>query len=300
MTRTVTRSAERAAPVPVPAVAPRARAAAWAGRAAKAAVLAVWLLITLFPLYWVVITSLKPRSEIFTLPLRYWPGDLTLEHYAELFSFADFGTYLLNSLLVSLAAAAAVTVIGVLGGYVLARFEFRGRGALMLAYLVTQMIPLFIALGPLYLLMSDLDLLNRLAGLMLVYVAMLVPFCTIIMRGFYERVPVALEEAAQVDGASRLTAMARVVIPVMLPGIAATFIFGFVQCWNELFLAITFIDSEDAKTIPVAMNSFITQYDIDWGAMSAATVISVIPTLIMFAAIRRYIVEGLTAGAVKG
>ncbi|MER5997051.1 carbohydrate ABC transporter permease [Nonomuraea angiospora] len=267
---------------------------------AKVVVLGAWLLITLFPLYWIVVTSLKPKSEIFSMPLRYWPGNLTFEHYEELFSFADFGAYLLNSLLVSLVAAGVVTAIGVLGGYTLARFAFPGRGALMLAFLVTQMIPLFIALGPLYLLMSDLDLLNRLAGLMLVYVAMLVPFATIIMRGFYERVPVALEEAAQVDGASRLVAMVRVVIPVMLPGIAATFIFAFVQCWNELFLAITFIDSEDAKTIPVAMNSFITQYDIDWGSMAAATVISVLPTLVLFAAIRRYIVEGLTAGAVKG
>ncbi|MET8869542.1 carbohydrate ABC transporter permease [Nonomuraea sp. NPDC004580] len=268
--------------------------------AAKVLVLGVWLLITLFPLYWIVVTSLKPQPEIFSVPLRYWPSKVTFEHYEELFSFADFGTYLLNSLLVSIVSAGVVTAIGVLGGYTLARFAFPGRGALMLAFLVTQMIPLFIALGPLYLLMSDLDLLNRLAGLMLVYVAMLVPFSTIIMRGFYERVPVALEEAAQVDGASRLVAMVRVVIPVMLPGIAATFIFAFVQCWNELFLAITFIDSEDAKTIPVAMNSFITQYDIDWGSMAAATVVSVLPTLVLFAAVRRYIVEGLTAGAVKG
>ncbi|MEV4888022.1 carbohydrate ABC transporter permease [Nonomuraea sp. NPDC055795] len=266
----------------------------------KGTVLGAWLLITVFPLYWIVVTSLKPKAEIFSMPLKYWPANLTFEHYAELFEFADFGRYLANSLMVSLVAAAAVTVIGVLGGYTLARFTFPGRGALMLAFLVTQMIPLFIALGPLYLLMSDLDLLNRLAGLMVVYVAMLVPFSTIIMRGFYERVPVALEEAAQVDGASRLSALVRVVIPVMLPGIAATFIFAFVQCWNELFLAITFIDSEDAKTVPVAMNSFITQYDIDWGSMAAATVVSVIPTLILFAAIRRYIVEGLTAGAVKG
>ncbi|TDC90483.1 carbohydrate ABC transporter permease [Nonomuraea deserti] len=268
--------------------------------AAKAVVLGAWLLITLFPLYWILVTSLKPKSEIFSMPLKYWPGEVTFEHYEELFSFADFGVYLLNSLIVSLVAAGVVTAVGVLGGYTLARFAFPGRGAVMLAFLVTQMIPLFIALGPLYLLMSDLDLLNRLSGLMLVYVAMLVPFATIIMRGFYERVPVALEEAAQVDGASRLVAMVRVVIPVMLPGIAATFIFAFVQCWNELFLAITFIDSEDAKTIPVAMNSFITQYDIDWGSMAAATVISVLPTLVLFAAIRRYIVEGLTAGAVKG
>ncbi|MEO3791372.1 carbohydrate ABC transporter permease [Nonomuraea sp. B10E15] len=268
--------------------------------AVKAVVLGAWLLITLFPLYWILVTSLKPKAEIFSMPLKYWPGEVTFEHYEELFSFADFGVYLMNSLIVSLVSAGVVTAVGVLGGYTLARFAFPGRGAVMLAFLVTQMIPLFIALGPLYLLMSDLDLLNRLSGLMLVYVAMLVPFATIIMRGFYERVPVALEEAAQVDGASRLVAMVRVVIPVMLPGIAATFIFAFVQCWNELFLAITFIDSEDAKTIPVAMNSFITQYDIDWGSMAAATVISVLPTLVLFAAIRRYIVEGLTAGAVKG
>jgi multiple sugar transport system permease protein len=269
-------------------------------RVVKAVILGAWLLVTVFPLYWIAVTSLKPQAEIFSMPLRYWPGTVTFEHYAELFAFADIGRYLANSLLVSLVSAAAVTVIGVLGGYTLARFDFPGRGALMLGFLVTQMIPLFIALGPLYLLMSDLDLLNRLAGLMVVYVAMLVPFSTVIMRGFYERVPVALEEAAQVDGASRLGAMVRVVVPVMLPGVAATFIFAFVQCWNELFLAITFLDSEDAKTVPVAMNSFITQYDVDWGAMAAATVVSVVPTLILFAAIRRYLVEGLTAGAVKG
>jgi multiple sugar transport system permease protein len=270
------------------------------GRAAKAAALTAWLVVTAFPLYWIAVTSLKPTSEIFTVPLRYLPGDLSFEHYKDLFGFANFVTYIRNSLLVSLAAAAIVTAIGVLGGYVLARFEFAGKAQLMMAFLVTQMIPLFIALGPLYLLMSRLALLNRLSGLVLVYVAMLVPFSTIIMRGFYQNVPTALEEAAMVDGCSRLAALARVVVPVMLPGIAATFIFDFVQCWNELFLAITFIDSESAKTIPVAMNSFITQYDIDWGSMSAATVVSVIPTLVLFAFARRYIVEGLTSGAVRG
>lgn len=270
------------------------------GRVAKFVVLAAWLAITVFPLYWILVTSLKPTAEIFTVPLRYLPAAPTLEHYQDLFGFASFGAYLRNSLVVSLASAAAVTAVGGLGGYVLARFEFAGRAQLMLAFLVTQMIPLFIALGPLYLLMSTLGLLNRLGGLMLVYVAMLVPFSTVIMRGFFERIPVGLEEAAMVDGCSRLSALLRVVVPVMLPGIAATFIFNFVQAWNELFLAITFIDSEDAKTIPVAMNSFITQYDIDWGSMAAATVVSLIPTLVLFGFARRYIVEGLTAGAVKG
>ncbi|MCK2244855.1 MULTISPECIES: carbohydrate ABC transporter permease [unclassified Crossiella] len=272
------------------------RAAAFA----RFAVLGLWLVVTVFPLYWIVVTSLKPQGDIFRLPLEYLPGSPTLANYERLFGFASFGTYIGNSLLVSLAAAAVVLLIGLLAGYVLARFSFRGRGQVMLAFLVTQMIPLFIALGPLYLLLNSLDLLNRLPGLVLVYVAMLIPFCTIMLRGFFERIPVAIEEAAMIDGCGRLQALFRVVVPVMLPGIAATFVFAFIQCWNELFLAIMFIDDEEAKTIPVAMNSFITQYDIDWGSMSAATVVSLVPSMVLFAFAQRYIVEGLSGGAVKG
>ncbi|MFK4997105.1 carbohydrate ABC transporter permease [Bacillus sp. N9] len=162
------------------------------------------------------------------------------------------------------------------------------------------MIPIFIALAPLYALMSKLHLLNKLPSLLLIYTVMMIPFCTIMMKGFFERIPSSLEEAAMIDGCNKFQALFRVIIPVMLPGIAATFIFAFVQCWNELFLAIMFIDTESAKTIPVAMNSFITKFDIDWGAMSAATVISVIPTLVLFSFFQKYIVEGATQGSVKG
>jgi multiple sugar transport system permease protein len=268
--------------------------------AGRFTLLGAWLVITVFPLYWVTVTSLKPKGEIFTFPLRYLPEHATLDNYRELFGFASFGRYLTNSLIVSLAAASVVLLVGLLAGYALARFSFRGRGEVMLAFLVTQMVPLFIALGPLYLLLSRMQLINRLAGLVLVYVAMLVPFCTVMLRGFFERTPVAIEEAAMIDGCSRLRALFTVVVPVMLPGIAATFVFAFIQCWNELFLAIMFIDDESAKTVPVAMNSFITQFDIDWGAMSAATVVSLLPTVVLFGYAQRYIVEGLSSGAVKG
>src|SRR5947209_14141373 len=269
-------------------------------RLARFGTLGVWLVITVFPLYWILVTSLKPRGEIFTLPLRYLPTHLTLANYRQLFGFASFGTYLTNSMLVSLAAAAAVLLVGLLAGYALARFRFRGRGQIMLAFLMTQMVPLFVALGPLYLLMSRLQLINRLPGLILVYVAMLVPFCTVMLRGFFERIPVAIEEAAMVDGCSRLRALFTVVVPVMLPGIAATFVFAFIQCWNELFLAIMFLDEESVKTVPVAMNSFITQFDVDWGAMSAATVVSLLPTALLFGYAQRFVVDGLSSGAVKG
>lgn len=135
---------------------------------------------------------------------------------------------------------------------------------------------------------------------MVAYTAMLIPYCTISLRGFFQRIPESIEEAAMIDGCSRLYALFKVVTPVMLPGIAATYIFTFVQCWNEVFQAIMFIDIEANKTIPVALNSFIMKYDINWGALSAGTVISIIPTIILFGFIQKYMAAGLTDGAIKG
>lgn len=167
-------------------------------------------------------------------------------------------------------------------------------------FLITQMVPIFIGMAPLYMMMSNMQLINHLFSLMLIYTVMLIPFCTIIMVGFFQKIPNSLEEAAMIDGCSRISALFKVIVPVMLPGIMATFIFAFVQCWNELIMAVMFIDEESVKTIPVAMNSFIKKYDIEWGAMSAGTVLSVIPTMILFAFCQKYLVNGLTQGAVKG
>jgi len=266
----------------------------------KIGYLILFLIFTVFPLYWITITSLKPQNEIFTVPARYWPETLTFENYRNIFEISRFHVYISNSLLVSTLASLCVLVISILSAYVLARYHFRGKKQVMLAFFMTQMIPIFIALVPLYRIMGQLELTNRLASLILMYTVMMIPFSTIMLKGFFERIPGSLEEAAIIDGCTHLQALRRVIIPVMLPGIAATFIFSFVQCWNELFLSVMFIDNEASKTVPVAMNSFITKYDIDWGAMSAATVLSVIPTFVLFALAQRFIVEGLTDGAVKG
>jgi multiple sugar transport system permease protein len=266
----------------------------------KVVFLSLFLVFTVFPLYWILVTSLKPSNEMFTLPIRYWPENVTFENYINIIKISNFDVYILNSLILSLVSGVISLIIATLGGYVLARFEFKGKSQVIFAFFITQMIPLFIGLAPLYLLMSKLELINRLPSLMLMYTVMMVPFCTVMMKGFFERIPSSLEEAAMMDGCSRITALFKVIIPVMLPGLAATFIFAFVQCWNELFLAVMFIDKEEAKTIPVAMNSFITKFDIDWGSMSAATVLSVIPTLLLFAFAQKYIVEGMTQGSIKG
>lgn len=269
-------------------------------RITKGTILAVWLIITLFPLYWILLTSFKPPSQIAEYPVRYWPRTFSFDNYLNLFRKAQFGQYLYNSLIVSTAAALVATAIALLSAYVLSRYSFRGKGAIMLAFLVTQMIPAFIALGPLYQMFVKLGLVDSRFGLVLVYIAMTIPFSAIMLRGFFDNVPDALEEAAMVDGATRFGALWRVIIPVMTPGIIATFIFNFVNAWNELFLAVTLINGDARKTIPTALNGFISSFNIEWGPMSAAAVLTVLPTMVLFAFASRWIVAGLTQGAAKG
>lgn len=266
----------------------------------KVIYLAIYLLVMVFPLYWIVITSLKPQKDIFSFPLKYWPERFTLDNYIHIFKISKFHIYIGNSLMVAITSAIIVLVIATLSAYVLARFKFRGHRQIILAFFATQMLPGFVALAPLYLMMSNMGLINNRISLVLMYTVGLIPFSTIMLRGFFERIPSSLEEAAMIDGCSRWTALVRIIIPVMLPGIASTFIFAFVQNWNELFLAVMFIDNDALKTLPVAMNSFILKFDVDWGAMSAGAVLSIIPTILLFAFAQRFIVEGLTQGAEKG
>jgi multiple sugar transport system permease protein len=262
--------------------------------------LSLHLAVMVFPLYWIIITSLKAKKDIFTFPLRYWPENITFENYMNVFKVSKFHIYIANSLLVAILSATIVLAIGILSAYVLARHQFIGHKQIMIAFFMTQMLPGFVSLAPLYLLMSNLELINTRSSLVLMYTVGLIPFSTIILRGFFQRIPVSLEEAAMIDGCSRLTALIRIIIPVMLPGIASTFIFAFVQNWNELFLAVMFIHSEALKTLPVAMNSFVMKFDVDWASMSAGTVLSILPTIVLFAFAQRFIVQGLTQGAEKG
>ncbi|GAA1541570.1 multiple sugar transport system permease protein [Microbacterium ginsengiterrae] len=261
--------------------------------------LALWLLITLFPLYWIALTSFKAPSTVNVYPIEYWPSQPSTQNYVNLFEMNDFGVFLANSAIVSLAAGVTGTFIALLSAFVISRFEFRSKGAVLIAFLLTQMIPAFIALGPLYSMMSDLGLVDNKFGLILVYIAVCIPFSTVMLRGFFENVPVALEEAAMIDGCSRLGALFRVLVPVMTPGIIAAFIFNFVNCWNELFLSVVLMHSAENRTVPAALNGFISTFNVDWGSMSAAAVITILPTMVMFALASKWIVQGLTAGAVK-
>lgn len=267
-------------------------------RIAKVTVLAAFLLIIIFPFYWILITSLKPVSEIFNVPITFFPNTFTTENYRDLFSELDFGRYILNSIMVSMIASTGS--VSLCAAYVLARFDFRGKGAVIYFFLITQMLPGFISLAPLYQLLSGWGMIDKLPTLMLLGATALVPYSTITLRGFLRAVPRALEESAMIDGCGRLRAMLSIVFPLILPSFAATFIFCFVQVWNDLFSPVMYMNRQVNYTIPVALNYMVQKNDIRWGELSAGAVIAIVPTVIMFAFAQKYVAGGLMAGAVKG
>ncbi len=270
------------------------------GRVAKFLFLAIYVVAVLFPFYWMFVTSLKAsQAEIYAYPIQYWPASPSLENYVQIFARESFGNYFFNSMLVSLLAGFFAVSVGMFASYVLARYKFMGRGPLMFFFLFTQMVPMFLIIAPLYQLMASFSLTNNLGTLVMLYTNMMIPFSVVTLRGFFAGVPKSIEEAARIDGCGRLRALFNVVLPIILPGLASTMIFAFVNAWNELYLAIMFLDDPALKTIPVALNGLILKYDIEWGQLSAGTVISIIPTMIMFGFSQKYMASGLTAGAVK-
>lgn len=270
------------------------------GKTAKALALAAFLVFALFPIYWMANTALKPANEAVTLPLQYRPSTITFENFISVWQKTDFPIFFTNSLIVSLCAAGFALVLSVCAGYALSRFEFRGKRLTLLMFLATQMVPILVMIVPLFLLFKNLHLINTLFSLMISYSVITLPFCSMTIMGFFQRIPAAIEESAMVDGCNRFQALYRIVIPVMLPGIVVTYVFAFISAWNEFFFSVMFINSQVKKTIPVGINMFIQKVEVDWSMMSAAGIISLLPSIIMFMMIQKRLVAGMTAGSVKG
>lgn len=270
-------------------------------RALRAMALLLFLLLAIGPLYWIFVTSIKGPKEIYTWPIRYWPEDPTLDSYRKLFSFSSFGRYFVNSLSISLCASFAAMLVSVSSGFALSRYRSkRVKGKMLLALYFTQTIPTFILMVPLFTTLSKLGLINSLPVLGVVYVATVVAFSTIMAKSFFDRIPASLEEAAMIDGCSTMQSLFHVILPVTLPGMAALFSFAFINIWNELFLAVMLLLSDDKMTVPVALNSFISKAGISWDVMSAGIIIALLPTMVVFGIGQKYIVAGLTEGSVKG
>jgi multiple sugar transport system permease protein len=262
--------------------------------------LMIYLIFALIPLCWIIITSLKGPKEIYTFPIKYLPEIISFESYRQLFAFTNFAIYFRNSLVIALIASFVTLLITVFSGYAISRYGFRFKKYILLSLFFTQMIPMFLIMVPLYKTFSQVGMIDKLITLIILYTNMMIPFSVIMAKAFFDVIPVSLEEAAQIDGCSRQQALFKIVVPLTLPGLSAIFSFSFINAWNELFLAVMFLNSDVNLTIPVALNSFISKAGIGWDIMSAGLVIALLPTIIVFAFLQRYIVAGLTKGAIKG
>lgn len=270
-------------------------------RALTYAVLILFTVYCLFPFLWMLVTSLKPSDQIRSINPSFWIHNPTFEHFANVLYQSKFGTYFANSVKVALSTTAIALIVSIFGGYALSRYgRFRGVKSVRLAMLVSQMIPGVLLMIPLYLIMKHLDLINTLGSLIIAYSTFMIPLCTFMMKSFFDSVPLEIEESAEIDGCGKLSTIFRIVLPVSIPSLIATSLFAFVNAWNEFMFGYVFINADESRTLTPGIMLFKGLYLTDWGSISAASVLSVLPVIIMFAYMQRFLVEGMTAGAVKG
>ncbi len=262
--------------------------------------IACYVAFALLPIYWTVKVSVTPEDLLYSEGIRMWPSHMTFANYASVLAATDFPRYFANSIIVSVSTAVIVTAIASFAGYALSRFRFRGKALVTLLLLLTQTFPLVMVIPPIFRIMGELGLTDNLYGLIIIYTAFNIAFATFLMQSFLDGVPKDLEEAAMIDGCTRLAALRRVILPLTLPGMGATIAFVFTAAWSELLFALMLINSESQKTFSVGLLTFIGKFAVDWGQMMAASVMALIPVCLFFLFLQRYLVTGLTAGAVKG
>lgn len=262
--------------------------------------LAVFLAFVMFPLYWIFVTSIKPESEITSKIISYWPRNFTIENFSNAWKNAGFSIYFKNSLVVSCIGILLIVSISILTGYALARFKFRGKPAVMLILLCTQFIPGAMLLTPMFILFKQFGMLNNLAALAFINTTFQIPFNSILMSGFIEGIDYGIEEAAQIDGCSRMGGLIRVVFPLLKPGIVTVAAYSFIACWNEFLFAYMFISKQKKFTLSVGLKSLMGEYAINYGQLAAGAVLAVIPVAILFTIMQRHLIAGIGAGAVKG
>ena len=264
------------------------------------ALIACFLLIALFPLFWVFKVSITPNDLLYTEGVRLWPSRFNFDHYASVISHTDFPLYFRNSLIIATSTAIITTLVAAGAGYSFSRFVYAGKFWLIGLMLITQMFPLVMIIAPIFKLFQPLGLNNSLTGLVIVYTTYNVPFAAFLMQSFFDAIPKDLEEAAMIDGATRFVAVRQIVLPLTMPGIAATLGFVFTAAWSELLFALMLNSKDSVVTFPVGLLNFVSKFAVDFGQMMAAGVLALIPVCIFFFLIQRYLVQGLTAGAVKG
>lgn len=261
--------------------------------------LAVILLFLLFPFYWTFVTSIKPNSEIYSTLVRYWPENPTLFSYKKLFLDYDFLKPLGNSFFVALCTTLVSLTVSTLAAYAFSRFQFPGRKPLMIMFLTNNMFPVVLLLIPLFSIMRRIGILYTPTALILSYTTFTIPFSVWLINGYLQDLPKSMEEAAMIDGANRAGAFIHVILPILMPGIVATGVYVFMTSWNEYTFAVMFTNSGN-RTIPVSLRMLIGQLGVQWDLITTGGIITIIPVCLMFFFAQKRLVEGLTAGAIKG
>jgi ABC-type glycerol-3-phosphate transport system permease component len=271
-----------------------------AGTVATYALALIFSAIALFPFAWMALSSVKPLPELYTVPPTWIPENFTLENYRNVLFQSNIPRYFVNSVVISVCATAISIVLAALAAYGFARFRFRGRNAMHASILISQLLPTATIIVPLYILLSRLELVNTYLGLILVYLIHTLPLCIWLLITYFRAIPYEIEEAALVDGASRLTILVRIVLPLSVPGLISTVVYCFVNTWNEFIFALVFATDSSVKTLPIGLAEFTSEFDTDWGAVMAASMVMTLPVVAMFFVIQRFFVGTVTASATKG
>ncbi|MCM3728060.1 carbohydrate ABC transporter permease [Neobacillus cucumis] len=259
----------------------------------------IMLAFTLFPLYWTLNTAFKHEGDIVKRPIGYIPVSPTIENFVSAWTNVGFSTYFKNSLLVGVCTVVIVLILSTLSGYALSRYKFKGKRAFLLMLLCTQFIPRSMLIIPLFIIFKNLGLISNPLSLIITYAAVEIPFTTVLMNGFISNVPRELEEAAMIDGCNRLQAIRFVIFPLLIPGIVATSVFTFIYTWNEFLIALMLTNQQGRFTLPIGLSYMMGEFNINYGALAAGSVIALIPAVILFAYAQKHLVNGM-GGAVKG
>lgn len=276
------------------------RASARGQRVVFLAAVAATCAVIGFPFYWMIVSSMQSGAGLFSYPPSFWPDSFALTSYRLIFANTELAIWLWNSLVVATVSTVLAVVIGTSGAYALSRFRYRGKQAFILTILTTQMMPPLVLIIPLFMIFVRADLTDTLTGLVFANFAFSLPVVTWMMKAIFDSIPVEIEEAARVDGASWMTVLVRITGPIALPGLVATAIFSFIHAWDEFLMARTIVTATDKWVASIGLSSFIGIYVTPWDQIMAAAVIFTLPPVILFLVIQKYFIAGLGAGAVKG
>lgn len=267
--------------------------------AAVYSLLAVVNLFVLFPLYFMLITSFKDQGAALSIPIQWWPYHPTVQAYINMWAARPYGRYFLNSLVVASATTLLSIGLAALAGYGFSRYRFRGATGLLMAMVGTQMVPGILLLLTYFKVASALELYNTLTALVIAYTSFVLPFTTWIMKGYFDTIPIELDEAAMIDGCSPVATFYRVALPVAVPGVTATSIYAFLLAWNEFMFAYVLTDSNSKYTISVGIAHLFGEYSVAWNELMAAGMVAAIPPIVLYMFTSRFLVSGLTVGALK-